>query len=422
MQDVYVKEGDGVVKEQLIGTNGTGGGLYPAHCHLERIIKKLPSWSGYVNGWSKEKVKEYFSEPTATDMRVVFPTFHHLGYNWLDWYGKGYHPGKDLNGPGGGNSDLGDPIHSPCDGKVVYKNENAVGWGNLLVIEVAEKPVFTPKYLKGIDVSHWQGEKAGKTLDWSEVPPFDFVVMKATESTSHIDTEFRAWQIICRGQERKIGYYHFARYGDAKAEAEFFVDTVDLREGEFMVLDWELKPQNSPNAVQWCKTFLERVEELTETPPLIYMGNRDWNAFDWSPVLDKYKLWIARYGTNSGNVEWKFKPSTDEWIIWQYTSNGNVQGIQGRVDMNIAKELPVGKVEQEEPDNSLSQEDPNEYKESLMKPFWKSKTIQLAVIQAVVGVLAIALTEYPELGWLVILKSIADFVLRYVTTKPVSIK
>lgn len=74
------------------------------------------------------------SLPTAA--RFDFPLGSENGamsYN-AQHFTENRHLGDDLNGIGGENSDLGDPVYAVADGQVLLAREGGPGWGNVIIL------------------------------------------------------------------------------------------------------------------------------------------------------------------------------------------------------------------------------------------------------------------------------------------------
>jgi Peptidase family M23 len=77
---------------------------------------------------------ELASLPMAT--RFDFPLGSENGamsYN-AQRFTENHHLGDDLNGIGGENSDLGDPIYAIADGRVLLARDGGPGWGNVIIV------------------------------------------------------------------------------------------------------------------------------------------------------------------------------------------------------------------------------------------------------------------------------------------------
>lgn len=53
------------------------------------------------------------------------------------------------------------------------------------------------------------------------------------------------------------------------------------------------------------------------------------------------------------------------------------------------------------------------------KKWYKSRTVQIAILTGIIGVVTALQTEYTEVGVLVSIKALLDIALRFITTAPV---
>jgi hypothetical protein len=98
-----------------------------------------------------------FRIPSALDLvslpiaaRFDFPLGSENGamaYN-AQRFTENHHLGDDLNGIGGENSDLGDPIFCVADGRVLLAREGSTGWGNVIIVLHAYTENGARKYVQ----------------------------------------------------------------------------------------------------------------------------------------------------------------------------------------------------------------------------------------------------------------------------------
>ena len=190
-----------------------------------------------------------------------------------------------------------------------------------------------PQHAHGIDISSHQAGLNVAGL-WA-----DFVIVKATEDDDYVNPYMVSQANATLGASKRLGFYHFARPGDAAAQARYFVSAVgSLRSKATLWLDWEANAV--PQGPGWAKAFLDTVRSLTGSTPGIYMNGSALNGYDWSAVASQYPLWYAGgpdYSDYGSSYSDPAVPSVSYWgapLIHQYTEDGRLPGYNGTLDLN----------------------------------------------------------------------------------------
>lgn len=195
---------------------------------------------------------------------------------------------------------------------------------------------------KGIDVSAHQ-----KTINWEAVKAagIEFAIIRAGYGLTFIDSEFYRNIEECNRLNIPCGVYWFSyatTAEKAKREAQEILNLIRPYRVEYPVcfdLEYDTlryaKQQGviigKTQATAHAEAFLSTVEAAGYYA--MNYSNLDYlnNMFDMNK-LARYDLWYAY---------WADKKNRD-CGIWQYTSAGEVRGIEGRVDLNIAyKDYPA---------------------------------------------------------------------------------
>lgn len=192
---------------------------------------------------------------------------------------------------------------------------------------------------KGVDVSEHQGE-----INWKKVSEagIDFAmlrILKGKTSEMQPDAQFESYYSGARRYGLSVGVYRYCyatSVSEAKKEAKKVLEVLDGRYLDYpVVLDMEDSSLLSLSKSQRSEIVLafKKVIEDAGYDFALY-ANMTWlnNYLDMNKLSD-VNIWLARWRdyeqgpgyTGPGNL-----------IMWQYTNDGKVNGITGRVDLNVS--------------------------------------------------------------------------------------
>lgn len=94
---------------------------------LDFRVISLPAWQS-----ARLPVATRFDFPLGTEHGGL--TYNAQPFGAMNESRGGPHLGDDLNGIGGKDSDLGDPVFACADGLVLFTGDPSPGWGNVVII------------------------------------------------------------------------------------------------------------------------------------------------------------------------------------------------------------------------------------------------------------------------------------------------
>ncbi len=191
--------------------------------------------------------------------------------------------------------------------------------------------------ITGIDVSKHNGK-----IDWQKVKNagIEFAIIRVgygQDISSQDDAMFEYNISECERLGIPYGVYLYSyalNTENASSEADHMLRLIKGHNPKYGIwIDLEDDSYKVNNGMPSNETFVEIAVTFCEK--MIQNGYKDvgiyanlewWNNRINSPKLDKYDKWVAQWNDKCTYQK--------EYVMWQYTSKGQVDGISGNVDMN----------------------------------------------------------------------------------------
>ena len=184
-----------------------------------------------------------------------------------------------------------------------------------------------------IDISHYENP-----IDFAKVAADGIVaiIAKATQGATWIDPAYADFKRAAARHNFLWGSYHFSTGADVNAQADHYISTVRLTDGELVCLDFEENPTGSSMSLKQARDFVSLMKERIGRYPVLYGGAwlKEQLHGKRDEVLSRCPLWVSQYSTKP-----ILPPGWTKYALWQYTDGTSgpeprvVNGI-GRCDRN----------------------------------------------------------------------------------------
>lgn len=189
------------------------------------------------------------------------------------------------------------------------------------------QPLISLTY-HGLDVSHHQHD-----IDWPSVAQHDiqFIYIKATEGEVFRDDMYETNVSRARAADLKVGsYLYFHPEASAKRQFENFRDVV-REEYQDLIPMVDVEETDGLNRRLVQNRLHELLDIMTDyygQRPLIYTATSFYNTY-LQNAINEYPLMMGGYTRKPVLLDGK------DYCIWQFSSHGHVNGIEGNVDLDV---------------------------------------------------------------------------------------
>lgn len=185
---------------------------------------------------------------------------------------------------------------------------------------------------RGIDISKHNGK-----IDFRKVKAagIDFVIIRAGygKSISQKDPMFEEYYAGAKAAGLDVGAYWYSyavTIPEGVAEAQCCIDVIKGKKFEYPIY-FDLEEQRQFDlGRKFCSELVNTFCTYLETAGYfagLYISRSPLQTHITDHVARRYALWIAEY-----NAQCKYNGS---YGMWQYTSQGKLDGINGAVDLDV---------------------------------------------------------------------------------------
>lgn len=189
------------------------------------------------------------------------------------------------------------------------------------------------KLFDGIDVSKWQGD-----IDWNKVKAagVQFAMLRAGYGryAGQADKTFEKNYQNAKAAGVYVGAYHYSyakTVAQAKEEANYCLSLLKGKTFDFPIcydVEDDCQKDLSKDEISDMVCAFCEILENAGYYVCVYM-NLSWlNSKLRAEIFEKYDIWLAHWTKSTTFAR--------PYGLWQYSSNGTVDGVQGRVDLNYA--------------------------------------------------------------------------------------